>query len=125
MRRGNGVTGNGLEKSRTPSEKKTESCFFWEKGGRVLEQPVTRYPVTPTCWEDELGFHHSSSRAVGGQADMTEKSGEDYLTSGNLRQNLPELRFGDLRLSFCGICGFCCGIMRNLSEFRLIYVRRK
>ena len=42
------------------------------------------YPVTPTCWEDELGFHHSSSRAVGGQADMTEKSGEDYLTSGNL-----------------------------------------
>ena len=67
--RGNGVTGNGLEKSRTPSEKKTESSFFLEKGGRVLEQPVTGYPVTSTCWEDELGFHHSSSRAVGGQAD--------------------------------------------------------
>ena len=68
---------------------------------------------------DELGFHRSSLRAVVGQADMPEKAGEDYLTSGKLRQVLPELMFGGLRLSFCGICGIYCGIMRNLSEFRL------
>ena len=54
--RGNGVTGNGLEKSRTPSEKKTESSFILEKGGRVLEQPVTGYPVTPHVGRMNLGF---------------------------------------------------------------------
>ena len=44
--RGNGVTGNGLEKSRTPGEKKKHPHFFEGRGGRVLGQPVTRYPVT-------------------------------------------------------------------------------
>ena len=54
--RGNGVTGNELETSRTPSQKKIDSCFWGEKGGRVLEQPVTGYPVTPHVGRMNFGF---------------------------------------------------------------------
>ena len=78
--------------------RKKQNRVFFGRRGRVLEQPVTGYPVTLTCWKDELGFHHgfhhSSSTSVGGQADMTEKSGGDYLTSGNLRRS-----FGNICLS--------------------------
>ena len=58
---------------------------------------------------------------------MIEKAGEDYLTSsGKLEASFawPQLGiFGD-EVSV-ELCGFRCGIMRNMSEFRLISIGRK
>ena len=111
--------------------------FFWRRGGRVLAQPVTGYPVTRHVGR----IHRSSPRAVGGQADYDwdieglgrlclrrpaksswpqVSSGKFYLTSGRYRRY--EMKFlWKLRILLRNDAEF----VRVLAEFRRTAIFRR